>query len=110
MVVRNKIPSTQLQDSRKGIPRKEVRTQPALNLHVDLLVLHGFPSADRLTIGRAVKLELTRLFADHGMPESLARLSDIEHLNGGSFAVKPGRQPAAVGVQIANAVYQTLTR
>jgi alpha-beta hydrolase superfamily lysophospholipase len=109
LVVTNKIPGTQLQGSVAGIERRTTRGQPALNLHVDVLVLHGFPSADRFTIGRAVKRELARLFAEHGVPQSLAELGDIEHLTGGSFAVKPNRQPTAIGAQVANAVYQILT-
>jgi hypothetical protein len=110
LVVTNKIPSTQLQGSAAGIEGTASRARPALNLHVDVLVLHGFPSAERFAIGRAVRLELARLFADNEVPQSLAKLGNIEYLAGGSFAVRRDRQPAAIGLQVANAVYQTLTR
>jgi hypothetical protein len=110
MVVTDKNPGTRLRGSLGGTGPTATRAQSALSLHVDALVLHGFPSADRFKIGRAVKQELARLFAENGVPRSLARLSDIEHLTGGSFTVNPNRQPAAIGAQIATAVYQTLTR
>jgi len=84
--------------------------QPALSLHVDALVLHGFPPADRFTIGQTVQLELARLFANRGVPESLVDLGDIENLSGGTFELKPNRQPATIGTQVAWAVYQTLQR
>jgi len=101
---------TQLQGSATGIERPATGVRPALSLHVDALVLHGFPPADRLTIGQTVELELARLFASRGVPESLVDLGDIENLSGGTFELRPNRQPATIGTQVAWAVYQTLQR
>ena len=84
--------------------------RPALKLHVDTLVLHGFPAASRSMIGKAVERELARLFAAKGMPPSLAQLGYIEYLDGKSFDMKPNCQPAALGAEVASAVYRTLAR
>ncbi len=101
---------TQLQGSSTGMERPATRVQPTLSLHVDALVLHGFPPGDRFTIGQTVQSELARLFANRGVPKSLLDLGDIENLSGGTFELKPNRQPAAIGTQVAWAVYQTLQR
>jgi hypothetical protein len=84
--------------------------RPALSLHIEKLVLDGFPPDHRVPIGRAVEKELTRLFVTNGVPRSLASLHQSEHLAGESFGVKPNQQPSAVGARVAWAVYRTLTR
>ena len=84
--------------------------RPALKLHVDTLVLHGFPAANRLTIGKAIERELAHLFAAKGVPPSLAQLGHIECLEGKSFDMKPNCQPAALGAGVASALYQILAR
>jgi hypothetical protein len=98
------------QRSDVGPLKSPIHVQPALRLHVDELVLHGFQSANRFTIGKAVERELARLFATNGVPPSLARLGQIAYLDGRSFEMKPSRQPTALGAQVASAVYQALTR
>jgi hypothetical protein len=84
--------------------------RPALSLRIEKLVLDGFPPDHRLSIGRAVERELTRLFATNGVPESLANLHQSERLTGESFGLKPNQQPSAVGARVAWAVYRTLAR
>ena len=75
-----------------------------IELRVDELVLHGFEPKDRHRIGRAVEHELGRLFAERGAPP-LAQSGEIADLDGGSFEVAPGAGAAAIGAQVAQAVY-----
>jgi hypothetical protein len=98
------------QPTQVGPQISKLDAQPALKLHVDTLVLHGFPSANRLTIAKAVERELARLFAAKGVPPSLAELGHIEYLEGRAFDLKPNCQPAPLGAAVASAVYETLAR
>ena len=61
---------------------------PDIELDIDELVLHGFAPGDRAGIAGAVQSELTRLFAEHGVPARLNTSSMIPHLDGGSSAGK----------------------
>lgn len=77
---------------------------PNLNLHIEELVLHGFALGDRYLIGEAVHQELTRLFAEQGVPPSLAQGGEIERLDGGGFEMT-GMNAGAIGVRIAQSIY-----
>ena len=81
----------------------------AIEVHIDELILHGFPPADRHPIGGAVERELARLFAGQGLPRNLASGSAVGQLDGGAFNVAPGTTPEAIGVQIAQAIYSGLS-
>ena len=58
-----------------------------VELHIEELVLHGFPTRDRYGIAEAIQRELTRLLIEHGVPEALRQGGDVARLNGGSFEV-----------------------
>jgi hypothetical protein len=81
-----------------------------IDLHIEELVLEGFPAADRHRIGAAVESELARLFTEQGLPPGLAGGGEIPRLDGGSFEVKAGGRAEAVGGQVAGAVYGGLRR
>jgi hypothetical protein len=68
------------------------------------LVLHGFAPSDRYRIGEAVDLELTRLFAEQGVPLSLAQNIESAQMNAGAFKVASDSKAETIGVQIAQAV------
>ena len=78
---------------------------PNIELHIEELVLHGFKPADRAAIGQAVQRELTRLFTEGGLHSSLHQEHQLSRLDGGTFTVKQGSNPAAIGAQIAQQVY-----
>jgi hypothetical protein len=80
-----------------------------IELYVDELVLYGFSPADRHRLGEAVEQELGRLLTTQGAPRSLAQHGEIPRLDGGSFEVKPGYGVAAIGSQVAQAVYGGLS-
>jgi len=81
------------------------QVSPNIELHIEELVLHGFAPGDRHEIGAAVERELARLFAEQGVPASLANGGVIGCLNGGSFSVTRGSKPEVIGSQVAQSVY-----
>ncbi|HEX9867630.1 MAG TPA: hypothetical protein VGC99_03370 [Candidatus Tectomicrobia bacterium] len=82
----------------------------SLEVYIEELVLHGFPTGDRYRIAEAVERELARLFAEQGVPPSFTRGADIPRLDGGGFEVAQGSKPEVIGAQVAEAVYRGLSR
>lgn len=76
-----------------------------LELQIEELVLHGFARKDQVRIQRAIAQELTRLFTEQGVPNSLSHSQEIQQLQGGSFNVKAGMGVEAIGSQVAQAIY-----
>jgi hypothetical protein len=76
-----------------------------IEVEIEELVLHGFDPRDRHSIGKAVRSELSRLLTEGGVPSSLGHAGNVPHLDGGSFGVRRGTTPKAVGSQVARAVY-----
>jgi hypothetical protein len=84
--------------------------RPNVELHIEELVLHGFPPGDRYRISEAMERELSRLFAQQGVPPPLAQGGGAARLDGGSLEVQPGFKAEAIGVRVAQAVYGGLNR
>jgi hypothetical protein len=82
----------------------------AIELHIEELVLHGFPAGDRFRIGDAVQQELLRLIGEHGLPVLIAKQLSTERLDAGTFKVAPGAKPQTVGAQLAQSLHQRLSR
>ena len=76
-----------------------------LELHIEELILHGFPVSDRHLISTAMQQELSRLFAEQGIPRSFTQSSEVPQLNAGTIQVTPTMKPDAIGVQIAQSIY-----
>lgn len=81
-----------------------------VELHIEELVLHGFSPADRYRIGEMVERELTRLFAEEGIPAALASGLETERLDAGAFQVAANSRAETIGAQVAEAVYGGLKR
>lgn len=79
--------------------------EPPIHLHIEELVLHGFPSGDRHRIGEALQRELARLFTEEQTPPALAKSAEIDRLNGGTFRTTGTARPEATGAQVARAVF-----
>ncbi|MEW6732882.1 MAG: hypothetical protein AB1489_16270 [Acidobacteriota bacterium] len=84
--------------------------QYSIELHIEELVLHGFSLIDRYRISEAIEQELTRLFTEQGVPASLIQYNEVASLNVGDFRVAENSKAAAIGVQIAQAMYGGLVR
>ncbi len=77
----------------------------SVELHIEQLVLHGFPPGDRHRIAQAVELELTRLITEQGVPVSLSLGGNRDRLEGGTFNMAPNSRAQVVGNNIAQSVY-----
>lgn len=83
---------------------------PNVDLNIGELVLRGLPTVDRHRIGPVVEAELARLFAEHGVPQSLSGGGEVARLDGGRFRVPAGARSEVVGARIAQAVYRGLSK
>ena len=87
-----------------------MNTPHSIELHIEELVLHGFAPGDRYRLADAVERELARLFAEQGVPPSLARKAEVAQLDVGAFKMAPGARVEAVGAQVAHTVYGGFSR
>jgi hypothetical protein len=83
--------------------------RPAIDLHIDELILRNVPYAQRHLIAATVERELTRLLTEQGLPPSLAQGGNIPHLSVGNLHMAADAQADAIGLQIAQAVYSNLS-
>ena len=81
-----------------------------VDLHIEELVLEGFPHLDRARLGMAIGEALAHLIETQGIPAGLAQEGAIASLEGGTFTVPPESNPQAIGEQIARAIYGGLQR
>jgi hypothetical protein len=81
-----------------------------VQLHIEELVLHGFAGVDRHQIGERVQQELTRLFAERGVPPGMATGGNVARIDGGSFTVAPNPKPDQIGTQVAQAIYNGVAK
>lgn len=79
-----------------------------IDLHIEELVLEGFPAGDRVRIGEAVGAELARLLSAPDATGVLTALDGGARLSGGSFEVVPGAGPEWIGAQVARSAYRGL--
>jgi hypothetical protein len=79
--------------------------KPSINLHIEELVLHGFPSRDRYRIARAIEGELTRLLSEGKIPSALEQSGAITEIDGGAFEMKRGATPEYISEQISQKIY-----
>ena len=76
-----------------------------LRVHIEELILHGFPLKTRHAVSEAAQAELTRLLTSSGPPEFVKNPVHSDRIDGGTFNVTPTSRPQAIGNLIANAVY-----
>jgi len=88
----------------------ENKGAPALEVRIDALVLDGFGPGNGGRIAAAFEEALARLFAQRGVPAAVARGGTLPRLEAGSFTVRPGDRPAAIGARVAMVVYEGLSR
>jgi len=73
-------------------------------VHIDRLVLKGFPHEDHLAISSGLRTELERLLAE---PRAVARLTnggDTQRLQAGKVGVEHATTPQSVGTQAARGI------
>ena len=83
-----------------------LNSQLSVELHIEELVLNAFTPGDRYVIGDAVERELARLLGEQGVPISLRSESATDEITAATFNAAHNAKPAAIGRQIAQAVFQ----
>jgi hypothetical protein len=82
-----------------------------IEVHIEELVLHGFDAGDRHGIAAAIRQEMTRLVAMHGVPRAWTAAAGAHAaLEGGQFSAVPGATPHSTGAAIARSVYGSVRR
>ncbi len=82
---------------------------PSVEIHIEELVLHGFPANDRFHIGAAIEQELSILIAQQGIPGLRTMPSNLDRLDAGSFQLAANAKPQTVGQHVAQRVYRQLS-
>jgi hypothetical protein len=80
---------------------------PTVELHIGELVVDG-AVGDQAGLAEALERELTRLFAEGGLPPSLGSSGTLASWDGGSCMASPGPIPEEIGARIAGAIYGAL--
>lgn len=81
-----------------------------IELNINELTLTGFPPFDHFRLSAVVEAELTRLFAEQGVPSSLAKDGLIHQMGGGAFIMEVGSGVEYVGAQVARSLYRGFPR
>jgi hypothetical protein len=83
-----------------------------IHLHIERVVLDGLVvgAAQAPQIAAAIQKELARLLAAGGLAPHARRGGAIPRLRGGNIRPANQSSPAALGRQIAGAVYQGINR
>ncbi len=76
-----------------------------VELRLKELVLHDFAPGNRHRVGEAAERELSRLFAEHGVPPLLAHGEAVPRIDAGTLKISTGAKADVVGAQVARALY-----
>jgi hypothetical protein len=76
-----------------------------VELHIDEVVLHGFPPGGTRAIAAAIEAELGRLLAVQGLPASFEGGPSFGTLDAGSFEAERDAAPGDLGTRIARSVH-----
>jgi hypothetical protein len=79
-------------------------------LHIDRLVLNGFPAAQRDALAEGLRAELTRRLADPAMAVRLAAVGTVERIRTADARLAPAVAPRTVGSTVARAIVHGVTR
>lgn len=82
----------------------------SFRLHIDEMVLHGFPAVDQYRIGDAVQRELTRLLTEAGSTESVTRSAFHPSIEAGSIQIDAGLSAEAIGIKIAQSLHKGIRK
>jgi hypothetical protein len=83
-----------------------------IELDIGELILRSLPAlpgAQRASVAAAIERELQRLLAERGLPSSLARGGYVPHIGIDNLQVAADATPDAIGAQIAQSMYGSLS-
>lgn len=83
-----------------------------VNIHIERLVLDGLtiPYHQQERFQAAVETELGRLFSTNNLPNVIMQSKAVSHLSTGDIQLNNKKDPTHLGQQIAQAVYEGLSR
>jgi hypothetical protein len=81
-----------------------------IEVHIEELVLHGFPPGDRHRLGEALERELSRLLHEEWITGPMSEGAEVRMLDAGAFQVPPAARAESVGALVAQSVHRGLTR
>ena len=73
-------------------------------IHVDRLVLKGFPREDRHAIAAGLQQELSRVFADGAGVSRLTGMKDLSRMQARAVQIEKGAKPQSVGASVARGI------
>lgn len=79
-------------------------------LHIDRVVLNGYPRSDREAIAEGLRETLMQHYATPGAAAALQGQTSLDRLAAGRVAVPAGATPQAIGAHAAHAVVKGLSR
>jgi len=82
----------------------------SVSVHIEKLVLHGYPSADRRRIAAAVEQELARLIREQSVSQLPRNPVSLDSVNAGTIRLRATSTAEATGTGIGGAIYQSLGR
>ncbi len=81
-----------------------------IELHIEELVLHGFPPNQRHAIAQAIEMNLTRLLTEQQTPAAWQQNGKVRSINAGSIHINNVSKTEVTGNKIANAVYKSFRK
>ncbi len=83
-----------------------------INIHIDRIVLDGLsiPYHQQPVLNAAVEMELVRLFTDNGLASGLRTSGAMSHICAADIQLADNSDPTSLGQQIAQAVYEGISR
>ncbi len=73
-------------------------------VHIDRLVLNGFPQEDRLAIAEGLREELGRVFGDRDVTSDMRNRGDLSRLHVNGVLLEKGAKPQRVGEIVAQGI------
>ncbi len=80
-----------------------------IDLHIGELILRDVPYALRHRIAAAVEQELVRLLSAQNLPPVLTQGGHIPQIDISTLQLAPDAKPDAIGMHIAQSVYENLS-
>ncbi len=77
-----------------------------IEIHIEELVLHGFPPQEKYRIGEALQAALHNHFEEKGLPPVLSSGGYIPVIDSGTFDMHSTEQPRGKAENIAATVYK----
>lgn len=87
-----------------------MKPNPDIEIHIDEIVLHGFPARNKAGIDNALRNELALLLARYGAPAILKNGGAVPLVPGGTFKTSSHESSKSIGKSIARSIYSGLKR